>query len=69
MRAKFLTCAALMLLAFGGPGAGQDAPAQGASETPEPLFVRLTVYPTASLAKRAHSAGLKAVGLKVSARA
>ena len=51
MRAKFLTCAALMLLAFGGPGAGQDAPARGAPETPEPLFVRLTVYPTASLSR------------------
>ncbi len=51
MRAKCLACTALLLLALGLPGAGQDVPAQGAPGTPEPLFVRVTVYPTASLSR------------------
>jgi hypothetical protein len=51
MRAKCLTCAALLLLALVVPGAGQNTPAQGAPETPERLFVRLTIYPTASLSR------------------
>jgi hypothetical protein len=51
MRAKCLTIAALLVLVFGSPAAGQDAPSQGAPEIPQSLFVRLTVYPTASLSR------------------
>jgi len=51
MHAKHLTIAALLVLAFGLPVAGQDAPSPGVPETLEPLFVRLTVYPTVSLSR------------------
>lgn len=51
MRAKTPTIAILLILALGLPVAGQDVPAQGVPEAPEPLFVRLTVYPTASLSR------------------
>jgi hypothetical protein len=51
MRAKCPFLAAFFLLAAAGLAAGQDVPDQDAPKPPEPLFVRLTVYPTASLSR------------------
>ena len=51
MRAQGLIKAVLILLAAGGLAAGQDLPAPASPEPPEPLFVRLSVYPTASLSR------------------
>jgi len=51
MRMKFPLAAALALLAAGALGAAQDPPAQDAPAPPELVFVRLTLYPTASLSR------------------
>jgi len=52
MRAKSpLFAAGLVLLAVTVLCAGQDLPDAGAPKPPEPLFVRLSVYPTASLSR------------------
>jgi hypothetical protein len=57
MRARNLFPALLILFAAGGLGAAQDLPAPPAAAglqapaPPEPLFVRLSVYPTASLSR------------------
>jgi hypothetical protein len=50
MRAKSPFLAILILLAA-GLAAGQDQPAPAAPKAPEPVFVRLSVYPTASLSR------------------
>lgn len=51
MRAKRPFAAVLVLLAAAVLCAGQDLPDQEAPKPPEPLFVRLSVYPTASLSR------------------
>jgi len=51
MRAKRPFAAGLVLLAAAVLCAGQELPDQEAPKPPEPLFVRLTVYPTASLSR------------------
>lgn len=51
MRIRRLIFAALLLLAAGGLHSGQEATAQDTPKPPEPLFVRITVYPTASLSR------------------
>lgn len=51
MRTRYLISLALLLLAIGGPGAAQETPAQDLPKPPERLFVRVTVYPTASLSR------------------
>lgn len=50
MRVKSPFVAILFLLAA-GLAAGQDQPAPDAPKPPEPVFVRLSVYPTASLSR------------------
>lgn len=50
MRLKRPALALLVLLAAALPAA-QDAPVQETPRSPEPLFVRWTVYPTASLSR------------------
>lgn len=50
MRPMRPALALLVLLAAALP-AGQDAPAQDPPKPPEPVFVRWTVYPTASLSR------------------
>jgi hypothetical protein len=47
-RSPFL---AILILLAAGPAAGQDPPAPDAPKPPEPVFVRLSVYPTASLSR------------------
>jgi len=51
MRTRRLIFLALLLLAVGGHHSGQEAPAQDTPKPPEPLFVRIIVYPTASLSR------------------
>ncbi len=51
MRAQGPFVAILILLTAGALAAGQDLPAPDAAKPPEPLFVRLSVYPTASLSR------------------
>lgn len=51
MREKGLFIVGLILLAAGGLAADQDLPAPDTAKPPEPLFVRLSVYPTASLSR------------------
>ncbi len=51
MRAKSPFVTMLILFAAGAVAAGQDPPAPEAPQPPEPLFVRLSVYPTASLSR------------------
>jgi hypothetical protein len=51
MRAKSSKLSALLLLVTVGVCFGQEAPAQDPPRSPEPLFVRITVYPTASLSR------------------
>jgi hypothetical protein len=51
MRASSSKLSALLLLALVGLCSGQEAPTQDTSKPPEPLFVRITVYPTASLSR------------------
>jgi hypothetical protein len=51
MRAISSKLLALLLLAAVGLSAGQEAPAQDTPKPPEPLFVRVTVYPTVSLSR------------------
>ncbi|MBE3124319.1 MAG: hypothetical protein IMZ57_01515 [Acidobacteria bacterium] len=51
MRAKNSMLSALFLLAIVGLCSGQEAPTQDTPKPPEPLFVRVTVYPTASLSR------------------
>jgi hypothetical protein len=42
---------AILILGSAALGGGQDLPAQAEAQPPEPLFVRLTIYPTASLSR------------------
>jgi hypothetical protein len=51
MRTRCSLFAALLLLAFVGLYSGQEVPTQDPPKPPEPLFVRVTVYPTASLSR------------------
>ncbi len=51
MRAKSPFVTMLILFAAGALAAAQDLPAPEAPKPPEPLFVRLSVYPTASLSR------------------
>jgi hypothetical protein len=51
MRARIPSLSALLLLAAVGLCSGQEVPAQDTPKPPEPLFVRVTVYPTASLSR------------------
>jgi len=51
MRAKCPLVAVLALWTAGALSAGQDLPDQEAPRTPEPLFTRITIYPTASLSR------------------
>jgi hypothetical protein len=51
MRAKSPFVPMLVLFAAGALAAAQDLPAPEAPKPPEPLFVRLSVYPTASLSR------------------
>ncbi|MBE3129315.1 MAG: hypothetical protein IMZ54_01190 [Acidobacteria bacterium] len=51
MRAKNSMLSALLLLAIVGLCSGQEAPTQDPPKPPEPLFVRVTVYLTASLSR------------------
>lgn len=51
MRMKLPLAALLALLAAGALAAPQDPAAQDAPPAPEPLFVRLAFYPTASLSR------------------
>jgi hypothetical protein len=51
MRARIWKLSALLLLAAVGLCSGQEAPAQNAPKPPEPLFVRVAVYPTVSLSR------------------
>jgi hypothetical protein len=51
MRARIPLAAILFLGAVGVLFAGQDLPVPEAPQPPEPLFVRLSVYPTASLSR------------------
>lgn len=55
MRVRNLFPAVLILCAAGALSAGQDLPGQAATAgpqaPPEPLFVRMSVYPTASLSR------------------
>ncbi|HMA55028.1 MAG TPA: hypothetical protein VKT17_11220 [Acidobacteriota bacterium] len=51
MRAQGLFTAVLILVTAGALAAAQDLPVPAPSEPPAPLFVRLSVYPTASLSR------------------
>jgi len=51
MRTRHLILVALLLLAGGSLRSGQEAPSRDVPKPPEPLFVRLSVYPTASLSR------------------
>jgi hypothetical protein len=51
MRTRCSIFAALLLLAVVGLCSGQEVPTQATPKPPEPLFVRVTVYPTASLSR------------------
>ncbi|MCK7481919.1 MAG: hypothetical protein M0C28_35660 [Candidatus Moduliflexus flocculans] len=51
MRMKLPFAALLILLTAGALAAPQDPAVQDAPAAPEPLFVRLTFYPTASLSR------------------
>jgi hypothetical protein len=51
MRTRGLLIAVLTLLAAGALVTGQDLPAPDTAKPPEPLFIRLSVYPTASLSR------------------
>ena len=51
MRARSSNLLALLLLAAVGFCSGQEAPTQDTSKPPEPLFVRIAVYPTVSLSR------------------
>lgn len=51
MRLRGPVTALLILAAAGILRAGQDAPEAEATKPPEPLFVRVSVYPTASLSR------------------
>lgn len=51
MRAKRSILAAVILFAAAVLAAAQDVPVQEPPKPPEPLFVRWTVYPTASLSR------------------
>ena len=55
MRTRHLTLVALLLLASASLRSGQEAPARDAPKPPEPLFIRLSVYPTASLSRYDYS--------------
>jgi hypothetical protein len=51
MSARISNLSALLLLAAVGLCAGQEAPTQDTPKPPEPLFVRIAVYPTVSLSR------------------
>ena len=51
MRARSSKLLALLLLAAVGFCSGQETPARDTPKPPEPLFVRVTVYPTVSLSR------------------
>jgi hypothetical protein len=51
MRPRISILSALLLLAVVGLCPGQEAPTQDTPKPPEPLFVRVTVYPTVSLSR------------------
>jgi hypothetical protein len=51
MSARISNLPALLLLAAVGLCAGQEAPTQDTPKPPEPLFVRIAVYPTVSLSR------------------
>ena len=51
MRARISILSALLLLAVVGLSPGQEAPTQDTPKPPEPLFVRVTAYPTVSLSR------------------
>jgi len=51
MRAIISSLSALFLLAAVGLCSGQEAPTQDTPKPPEPLFVRVTLYPTVSLSR------------------
>jgi hypothetical protein len=51
MRARSSNLLALLLLAAVGFCSGQEAPTQDTPKPPEPLFVRIAVYPTVSLSR------------------
>jgi len=51
MRKPIFSIASLVLAAAGALAAGQDVPEQAPAKAPEPLFVRLSVYPPASLSR------------------
>jgi hypothetical protein len=51
MRARNTMLSALLLLAVVGLCSGQEATTQDTPKPPEPFFVRVTVYPTASLSR------------------
>jgi hypothetical protein len=55
MRTRGPFTAVLILLAAGALVTGQDLPAPDAAKPPEPLFIRLSVYPTASLSRYDYS--------------
>ena len=65
MRMKLPLAAAIALLAAGALGAAQDPPAQDAPAPPEPVFVRLTIYPTASLSRYDYNNDLDLYELRV----
>jgi hypothetical protein len=51
MSARISKISALLLLAAVGLCSGQEAPAQDTPKPPEPLFVRIALYPTVSLSR------------------
>jgi hypothetical protein len=51
MRARSTKLSILFLLAAVGLCGGQEIPAQDAPKPPEPLFIRIAVYPTVSLSR------------------
>jgi hypothetical protein len=51
MRTRHLILLVLLVLANASLRSGQEAPARDVPKPPEPLFVRLSVYPTASLSR------------------
>lgn len=57
MRKRVFAAAVLLALAFGGFLAGQDSqpPARENRPATEPIFVRLSLYPTASLSRYDHT--------------
>jgi hypothetical protein len=65
MRARDLIAASFLLFAGVGLAAGQDPTTLPAPQAPEPLFVRLTIYPTASLSRYDYNNDLDLYELRV----